>query len=140
MVDEETLHCERACTRLCHDFAAFVDSLQYDAFTSLFAIDGTFDRAGQRYEGRQAIREFLDMRSANRLTRHLCMNIRIDKTASGQASGTSVALMFQGTAGSETARSLATSTPVVVDYIDAYTLTPDGWKFKSRKAVIVFEP
>lgn len=139
MHTEDQQQCERACIRLCHDFAGTVDACNYDAFVHLFSADGTFERGGQRYVGHQAIRGFLDTRPANRVTRHICSNIRIDMTGPTTATGSCSALMFLANAVKGTPLPLPVSPPVVVDYLDDYLLTSEGWKFNRRTALVVFQ-
>ena len=139
---ENQLRCERECTRLCHDFAWTVDQRDYSAFVGLFADDGVFERMGQRSEGHVAMRQFLNARPVDRVTRHICSNIRINLTGPGTASGTCSALMFQATMAPDAALSqpLSVSAPVVVDYVDDYVLTEGGWKFHCRRTALVFQP
>ena len=139
---ENQLRCERECTRLCHDFAWTVDERNYSAFVALFADDGVFERMGQKSEGHAAIRQFLDARPVDKVTRHLCSNIRIDLTGPTSARGTCSALMFQAKAIANAAPSqpLPVSAPVVVDYVDDYVLTEGGWKFHYRRTTLVFQP
>lgn len=133
------LDCERQCIRLCHDFAWSVDTGQYDTFVDLFAGDGVFERAGQISRGHLAIRQFLAARPAGRATRHLCTNIRIDMTTTHSATGTCSALMFQAPLEPASQLPLPVSTPFVVDYVDAYERTDNGWKFKHRKVHVIFQ-
>ncbi len=137
---EDQLRCERECTRLCNDFAWAVDTFHYDAFVSLFTPDGVFDRAGQVSRGGVEIRKFLNARPADRVTRHVCTNIRIDLVSPEAAAGNCYTLVFQAQA--ETAASLPRPTPLpmVVEYHDDYSLTDEGWKIQHRKLKIVFQP
>lgn len=139
MTNQEQLACERQCTRLCHDFAWLVDACQYDGFVDLFAADGAFERAGQVSLGHEAIRQFLAARPADRVTRHLCTNIRIDMTTPATATGTCTALMFQAPAALQAHLPLAAATPLIVDYEDVYQLTGSGWKFKHRRVQVIFQ-
>lgn len=142
---EDLLRCERECTRLCHDFAWTVDACQYADFVALFIPDGVFERAGQASHGAGDILKFLDARPTDRVTRHMCSNIRINMTGPDTAKGTCTALMFQATAeksddtGEKKPRPLAAAAPLVVDYLDDYVLTASGWKFKHRQTHIVFD-
>lgn len=133
---------ERACTRLSMDFAWHVDQRDHTAFVDLFAEDGVFERAAQRSVGHAAIRQFLDARPADRVTRHVCSNIRIDMTGPATATGTCAALMFQATPpiGAAATQPLPVTSPVIVDYVDDYVLTASGWKFKHRRTTLVFQP
>ena len=131
---DEQLRCERDCARLCLDFAATVDAGDYDAFIALF------ERAGQLTRGAEAIRGFLDARPADRVTRHLCTNVRIDMTGPTSASGTCCTLMYQAQATKDTPLPLQASAALVVDYADDYMLSADGWKFKHRRTSVIFRP
>lgn len=141
LMSVEDLHrCERECTRLCHDFAAAVDSRQYGMFADLFAPDGVFDRAGQVSYGQAEILQFLNARPADKVTRHACTNIRIDMTGPQAATGHSYVLVFQGQALGDAQQPLPTTAPMVVEYQDTYVLMAEGWKFKHRVVKIVFQP
>ena len=140
MNTEDQLRCERECTRLCHDFAWTVDTLDYDGFVALFAAGGVFERAGQQSRGPEAIRQFLDARPANRLTRHLCTNVRIDMTGPETATGTCLALMYHAPAANAAPLPMPASTPLVAEYVDDYVLTAAGWKFGHRRTTVVFQP
>ena len=140
MTADNQLRCERECTRLCNDFAWTVDNGDYNGFVALFAIDGIFERAGQVSRGHEAIHKFLDARPAGRVTRHACSNIRIDMTGSDTATGSCMALMFQAPAGQGEPGPLTCAGAVVAEYMDDYILTAAGWKFKHRRATIVFQP
>jgi hypothetical protein len=139
MTPEGQIRCERECTRLCMDFAWTVDLQKYAAFVALFAVDGVFERAGQACVGHPAIRAFLYARPADRVTRHICTNVRIDMTGSHTAAGTSSAMMYHAPSSKDMRLPLPVFVPVLVDYADDYVLTQDGWKFKYRKAGIVFQ-
>ena len=139
MTPETQWQCEQACVRLCHDFAWTVDACDYDAFVRLFSTDGAFVRAGQRQVGHASIRAFLDARPADRITRHICTNIRVDMTSPTTATGSCSTLMFLANAPRITPLPVPVSPPVVVDYQDDYVLTGEGWRFKSRTVQIVFQ-
>jgi hypothetical protein len=137
---EDQTRCERECTQLCIDFATTVDTRSYDAFVQIFVPNGVFDRAGQISRGQAAIRQFLDARPIDRVTRHTCTNIRINMTSPTTATGSCIASMYQATLGMGQSLPVPATHPVVVDYIDDYVLTDNGWKFKSRKVAIIFQP
>ena len=140
MTTAEQLRCERECARLCKDFIYTIDRRQYDAFLGLFAPDPVLDRAGQVFSGMDGLRAFCAGRASNRYVRHTCSNIRIDMTGPTTATGTSCATMFQATAEPDAALPLPTSMLIFAEYEDTYALTDAGWKIKSRKIVIVFQP
>lgn len=134
--DEHRRRCALDCARLCHDFAHAVDHFDDAACAALFAADGVFERAGQESRGHAAIRAFLAARPRGRTTRHLCTGVRIDRTGPDTASGTCSALMFHAAVPEGT--QAPTAPPLVVDYVDAYVRTADGWKFRRRSTRIVF--
>lgn len=140
MTEDERLRSEQACARLCHDFAAAVDARQYDAFVALFAADGVFDRAGQASHGHAEIRRFLDARPADRVTRHVCTNIRIDLTGLDSGTGSCYALVFQAQSPDAAVQPLPTPVPMVVEYHDDYQCGPQGWRFRHRRVKIIFQP
>ena len=140
MHPQDQIRCERECARLCNDFMWTVDTGDYDGCVALFAPDGALERAGQVSRGHAGVRQFLNARPANRVTRHTCSNIRIDMTGPETATGTSCATMFHAQAERDAPLPLTASTPLFAEYVDAYVLTEAGWKIKHRKIVIVFRP
>ena len=132
--------CEKACIRLCNEFAWAVDGRHYDQFVALFALDGVFDRAGQISRGRAEILQFLNARPADKLTRHVCTNICITMIGPAAASGRSYASVFQTQTTPGAALPVPTPTAMVVEYHDDYALTNEGWKFKNREVKIIFQP
>ena len=139
-LDEDRLRCERECIRLCNDFAWAVDTRRYDAFAALFTPDGVFERAGQASRGQAEILAFLQARPADRFTRHVCTNFRLDMTGPETASGSCYALVFQAAAPQDAPLPLPAPAPMLVEYHDDYALTPGGWKFRHRRTTIVFQP
>ena len=134
------MRCERECTRLCNDFIYAIDRRQHDAFMGLFAPDPVLDRAGQIFSGVDGLEVFWTGRPVNRYVRHTCSNIRIDMTGPRTAKGTSCATMFQAAAEPDAKLPLPTSMLLFAEYEDEYALTDAGWKVKSRKIAIVFQP
>lgn len=74
-----------AIRRLLVDYAAFLDSRDYDRYAALFAPDGTWSSTGGSYEGRGAIRRMLENMlgpagQPNHANYHIITNPRIDIT------------------------------------------------------------
>ena len=118
--------------RLTHDYAHLNDTFQVEALVELFVPDAFFDMtpAGlDRYEGREAIREFFEReKRALRHVIHLTSNHRVDVDGD-RASGTAYfhAIGVTRRDGVENAaRGM---------YEDAYVRTPAGWRFASRRSV-----
>ena len=136
----EKIRCERECARLCKDFIYTIDRRQYDAFLTLFAPDPVLERVGHIFSGMDGLRTFCAGRASNRYVRHTCSNIRIDMTGPQAATGTSCATMFQATAEPDAALPLTSSMLIFAEYDDQYVLIDTGWKIKSRKITVVFQP
>jgi hypothetical protein len=130
-MDQHLIQAQLACSRLCNDFAFFVDSRAYGDLVSLFVEEGTFERKGEVLRGRGAILAAMQARPESVVTRHACTNIRVDLQADGTARGTCTLLLFHGAAG-------AAPGITVAEYHDAYVQTPGGWRIQSRVAHIVF--
>lgn len=121
---------EAACAHLCTDFANHLDARRYAQVLGLFTEDGTLDRLGTVFRGRQAIAGFLEARPGDVQTRHLCTNIRVDFDGEDQATGRCYVLFFQG-AGEGVPR--MAGPPSVVEYHDRFLRTPAGWRIHTRR-------
>lgn len=134
MNDVSQHSCESACTRLCNDFAYFVDTRDYEKLAALFVEDGSFERRGEVLQGRATILSSMQARPENVITRHACTNIRIDLQPDGSARGTCTLLLFHAVAGATP----ATPAITVAEYHDVYVQTAAGWRIRSRIAQVVF--
>ncbi len=127
---------EARCTRLCTDFAWFVDHRDYAAVVDLFAEQGTFERGGEVLRGRDAILRAMHARPVEIDTRHVCTNIRIDTVSPQEATGVAYLLLFRGPAAQPAGA--ASQPALVAEFHDRYRATPQGWKIVSRIAKAVF--
>jgi ketosteroid isomerase-like protein len=119
------------CERLCRDYCTHADAPNADALAALYAADGVFDRVGQLFAGRAAIRGLIAGRPPGTWTRHQCRNVRIELAADGRsASGHCDLLMQRGSAGADQHDTIR------AEYFDAFVLTDEGWRFASRKVVL----
>ncbi|MEJ7687383.1 MAG: nuclear transport factor 2 family protein [Variovorax sp.] len=122
---------EAACARLCVDFANNLDARRYQQVLDLFAEDGTLDRMGTAFVGRQEIGRFLASRPTGVTTRHLCTNIRVIFDNEAHAVGSCYVLFFQGTGDEGTPK--MSQAPSVVEYHDRFKRTGAGWKIQERR-------
>ena len=84
MTEIEELLIERACERLIIDSATHNDQRDWPALAALYAEDGVVVRPnGQRLEGRAAIEAAYAAGPAERVTRHVCANLRVARRWSG---------------------------------------------------------
>lgn len=132
---------ERACERLVHDSAAFNDAADWDALGELYAVDGELVRpSGQSVAGRAAIVEAYATGPADRLTRHVCTNVRIDVTGTDTATGHTLVLLFVANPASPDDGSRTHPGPAVGAFADHFVLTDEGWRIARRVASIVMRP
>jgi hypothetical protein len=94
MDDLKRLIIESDCTRLMHRFNWAVDNMDYDEVESLFDEDCIFSRADKYYYGYSGLRESLNNRPIDRITRHLSSNIIIDVVDGDNATGKACCVVF----------------------------------------------
>jgi hypothetical protein len=79
MPANEDRNWETACQQLSIRFADAVDRWDYDPVISLFVPDGALNRWGTRIVGQAALREWLNSRPREVVTRHVCTNIQVTR-------------------------------------------------------------
>jgi hypothetical protein len=127
MTEQEIISIERACERLVVDFAYFSDRREYESLGALFVANGTLTRpSGNVLVGHEAIVESYKATPAERVTRHVCTNIRIVVVSVGRARGVTYAVVYSTNAN-----------PRVGEFEDEFLRTPEGWRIASRKARFV---
>ena len=118
---------ERECERLVLDFAYFSDHREYESLGALFTEQGIMIRpSGVRLEGRDAIVAAYRATPADRITRHICSNIRITVESADRARGTTYATVYSNS-----------TTPRIGEFDDEFLRTPDGWRIAARMARFV---
>lgn len=125
---------ENQCTKLCTDFAFFVDAREYEKVIDMFVEDGVLVRLGTAFRGREEILRFMQSRPTSVETHHICANIRITPRSDGTALGHCSVLMYHRHDGSAEAPSLT-----IAQYSDVYVETSAGWKIKERIIELVFK-
>jgi ketosteroid isomerase-like protein len=132
---------ERACERLVLDFAYFSDRQDYEALAALFTLDGTMVRpAGDPLVGRAAIIKAYQSRPADRITRHICSNIRITVESAERASGISYAVVYSANAGEPPEAHFglkAGPRHLIGEFEDEFVRTDEGWRIAARRARFV---
>lgn len=127
MTEKEIIAIERACERLVVDFAYFSDRREYDLLGALFVADGTMTRpSGNVLAGREAIVRSYKATPAERVTRHICTNIRIEVESVDQARGMTYALVYS-----------TNGNPRVGEFEDEFLRSPEGWRIATRIARFV---
>ena len=120
---------ERVCERLILDFAYFSDHREYESLGSLFTEAGIMVRpSGARLEGRDAIIAAYKATPADRITRHICTNIRITVDSVDRARGITYATVYSNSA-----------TPKVGEFEDTFERTREGWRIAIQSARFVIK-
>jgi hypothetical protein len=127
VTEQEVIVIERACERLVLDFAYFSDRREYEALGGLFVENGTMTRpSGAVLAGRHAIVNSYQATPADRVTRHICTNIRIVVESADRARSVTYAIVYSMNAN-----------PRVGEFEDEFLRTPEGWRIAARTARFV---
>ena len=134
----DALQIEHACARLIVDSARFNDLREWTALAGLYTAAGVVVRPnGQRLEGRTAIEAAYAAGSQDRVTRHLCTNVRVDIDGPGAAHATTTVLIVAGTRSDDpdvTFGIVPNEHHTVGEFADRFELTDDGWRIAERRA------
>jgi hypothetical protein len=127
MTEREINVIERACERLVVDFAYFSDRREYESLGALFVENGTMTRpSGSVLAGREAIVKSYKATPVERVTRHICTNIRIVVESADRARGVTYSIVYSTNAN-----------PRVGEFEDEFLRTADGWRIATRIARFV---
>jgi uncharacterized protein (TIGR02246 family) len=134
----DVLLVERACARVVIDSATFNDRKDWPALAALYTDDGVVVRPnGQRLEGRAAIETAYASGSPDRVTRHLCSNMRIDVDGPDSARVTTAVLIVSGVRSADpdvTFGIIPSEHHVVGEFDDRLVRTDAGWRIAERHA------
>ena len=137
----DVLLIERACERLIVDSATFNDRRQWAALAGLYTPGGVVVRPnGERLEGREAIEAAYASGSSDRVTRHLCANVRVEVDDADSAHATTVVLIVSGTRSDDadaTFGVVPNNRHTVGEFADTFVRTADGWRIAERRASLV---
>lgn len=143
MTPIDTMLAEHACEKLIKTYAALLDAGQWEDVAQLYVESGRMSRptAPDDYvDGRDAILASFTARPA-RISRHVCINIRVELTAEDAARATSQILLFVAEPGEDGGLPLQSPLPPMVGtYQDKLVLTADGWRFAERRGSLDFKP
>lgn len=140
---EDVVAAERACSRLCLEFARHVDLGAYEDAAALFAHEGEFSRRGATFRGRDAIARSFDeilggwrgrARNPSWRVRHVCTNILIDIVTEKEAAGASYYTIYLYKGGEIAGLAPIRSPALIGDYIDSFVKTDEGWRIGRREA------
>lgn len=125
---------EHQCARLSDLYCEHLDHRNPDAFARLFTEDASYKPAIQPTPivGREDILRWIHSYPKDRFVRHLATNRLVEPIDGNSARGTSYALTFREPNPREGAISIRSMPRALVEYVDTYRRTEDGWKFASR--------
>lgn len=131
---------EAECVSLSHAFAYHLDHKEYDALAALFVPDGTFVRTGVRLEGRERILATMRQRPADQFTRHVTTNFHFTHVEDDLARGVFYNLSYFAFTPAKPPFAYEPQRMMLLDFIDTYTRTPEGWRFLERDARALMIP
>jgi hypothetical protein len=131
---------ERACERVIVDSATFNDRREFSALAALYTADGVVVRPnGQRLEGSAAIETAYAAGPPDRVTRHLCSNVRVDVDGPDAARATTAVLIVSGLRTDDpdvTFGIVPSERHMVGEFADRLVRTDEGWRIAERRATI----
>lgn len=125
---------EHECSKLSDLYCRHLDFRDPEAFANLYTEDALYKPAIQPAPivGRARILEWFHTYPANRTVRHLATNKLIEVLDADNARGTSYAVTFREPDPRDGEISSRSTPRAVVEYVDTYRRTEDGWKFATR--------
>lgn len=131
---------EAECVALSHAWAYHIDHKQYDELAQLFVPDGVFIRTGVRLEGRAAILAAMHARPAEQFTRHVTTNFHFTAVETDRASAVSYNQSYYAFLPGQPPFTYAPERMMLLDFVDQFVRTPEGWRFQERDARAVLIP
>ena len=125
---------EAECVALSNAFAYHLDHKEYPALIALFAPNGTFVRTGVRLEGRENILAAMQQRPADQFTRHVTTNFHFTHVGHDSARAVFYNQSYFIFAPDRPPYAYSPERMMLLDFIDIYTRTTDGWRFLERDA------
>ncbi|MBI5090676.1 MAG: nuclear transport factor 2 family protein [Actinobacteria bacterium] len=141
MNDVDRMLAERACERVVVATAVCNDQRDWAGLAQQYTPDGVVVRPnGQRVDGRAAIEAAYGAGPPERVTRHLCSNMRVEVDGPDSARVETVVLIVSGTRSDDpdaTFGVLPSLRHSVGEFADRLVRTDEGWKIAERHARIV---
>jgi 3-phenylpropionate/cinnamic acid dioxygenase small subunit len=136
--DLDMMLIERACARVVIESAAANDLRRWAELAALYTVDGVVERPnGQRLQGREAIEAAYAAGPPERVTRHLCTNVRVQVEGPGSARVTTTVLIVAGVRTDDadaTFGVVPNDHHTVGQFVDRMVRTDAGWQIAERQA------
>jgi hypothetical protein len=127
---------ERKCAALIAAFPYHLDHRQYDRLVDLFTPDGTFERPGIATKGHGELRQMLDKRPTSIATCHVCGPTVFTSVSADSASAVTYFCLYQAQIPVDGFPSYDRPA-AVAEYHDTFTRIDTGWRFASRRCVVM---
>jgi hypothetical protein len=122
------------CIELSYAFAYYLDHNKYDELVNLFVPDGVFVRTGVRLAGRGQILATMKKRPSEQFTRHVTTNSHFTQVEETTARAVFYNISYFAFTPNMPPLSFEPARVMLLDFIDIYTKTNDGWRFLERDA------
>jgi hypothetical protein len=130
---------EEECRRLMVAFANELDVFDYDAVLAMCVAECVFIRDGEVYEGLGGIRELLESRRRDRVTRHVTSNMLVEVIDESHARGRSYCQVFGHLGDLPGGLPAPLEVPdSLVEFDDEFVATKEGWRFARRRLTHIF--
>jgi hypothetical protein len=137
MSDQESgIH--REYERLSIAFVNALDHRDYDRVVSLFAEYGAFDRLGEVFEGRDAIRRWLSTRPEKLTMRHVCTNFEVSPISENEMRGMTYFTVYRALEAGEGPFAFI-GPEAVGEYRDVIKRESGQWLIARREIKMVFQ-
>ena len=143
MTELEVLLAEQACQKLQMLYARHADRGDVEAFTQLFAEDGSVQvPEAPAFVGHAAIRASIEALNALGVTmRHAITNPVANVESAERATGSCYLTVWNSKADPDAAGVRPIALPATMgEYADVFRRTEAGWRFQSRVLTRVFRP
>jgi ketosteroid isomerase-like protein len=143
MTDLEVLLAEQACQKLQMLYAVHADRGDVEAFTQLFAPDGSVEvPEAPAFVGHAAIRASMEALNALGVTmRHVMTNPVVQVVDETTATGACYLTVWNSKDAPDAAGVRPIALPATMgEYADVFRKTDAGWRFQSRVLTRVFRP
>lgn len=131
---------EAECVALSNAFAYHLDHKEYSALVALFAPDGAFVRTGVRLQGREKILAAMQERPAEQFTRHITTNFHFTEVEDDSARAVFYNMSYFAYLPGQPPFAYDPARMLLLDFIDIYTRTAEGWRFQERDARALLIP
>jgi hypothetical protein len=138
--DVQRLSIESECIKLANLYCWYLDRPDSAGFASIYTEDAIYKPAIEPVPivGRAAILAWIEAYPKDRLGRHISTNQIVEVIDEDNASGVSYAIVFREPEPQDDAISTRVIPRSVLEYVDSYRRTTEGWKISERYYRVLF--